>query len=358
MNDQLNKSNQYNIYIADESEWDEWDNFNSKHGNVFQSLSFAKSYKDSGMKVRLILARDQNNKILGGTFYLIPIPKLNKFFNQLRIVSGPIILNNDKDIIDKFLIVISYIAKKEKTITIPLRTQFITNKQIFTQNNFSVSDNGPTMSYINDITLKKEEIWKNISRTQRKKINRCKNNNITIHEVKYIEDLKRFNTIYQNFAETVRSWIPIPYELFLSIFKNFNNNAKFLIAVKEETTPDNKTKTIDIAGGLFLIFNKKIIYLANGTNTNYRNFHANSLLIWHMIEWGNMNNYESLDIYGVYPNPQNNFEKGMNFFKSQFGGQLTEKFMYTNKTLSKTKLFLFRKVILPMLLPVYKKVTK
>ena len=176
---------------------------------------------------------------------------------------------------------------------------------------------------------------------------------IFIKEINSIEELKIFNRIYQNFALTVKNWIPIPYELFLGMYNNFKQNAKFLIAFKEE-----ENIRIPVSAGLFLLFNRKIIYLANGTDNKYRNYHANSLLIWHMMQWGNVNEYEELDIYGVYPNPENYFEKGLNFFKSQFGGELIEKFMYTNRAISPFKIFLFKKVISPIALPIYKRFTR
>jgi len=291
-------------------------------------------------------------------------------------VSGPIILNNDPAIIKLFLNKITEIAKREKVITIPLRTEFIVDKQIFNNNNFTVSENPPTMSYVNNLGLPKEDLWKKISKTQKKKIKRAKKNNLFIKQVESIEDLKTFNHLYQNFAASVRGWVPIPYDLFLAIHNNFKQNAKFLIVMKKgnkenknnKNNKENKNnknnknnikdKDIPLAAGLFLLFNKKIIYLANGSDIKYKDYHANSVLIWYMMEYGHLHNYDNLDIYGVFPKPSNDFEKGMNFFKSQFGGDLIEKFMYTNKTISPKKLFIFQKIISPIVLPIYKRIKK
>ena len=91
-------------YSAKENEWEEWEEFNKLHGNVFQSKLFAAIIKKSGAKVGLIIARDDNNSVLGGVFYFLPLSGWKKIFGEMRIISGPILKETgNKDILKSLI---------------------------------------------------------------------------------------------------------------------------------------------------------------------------------------------------------------------------------------------------------------
>ncbi len=346
-----NVDNNYKCYLVDETEWNEWNKFNNSYGNIFQAKEMALANKDAGMDVGLIIVK-KGNSILGGTYYMIPRVRFNWFFNQLRVVSGPVLKDlEDKECLSLILDKLIETAKQNNAITVPLRTHFVGLKEIFKEKGFVESEYAPTHTYCNNLRIGKDNIWKLLSKTQRKKLNRCKRAGIIIREIKTEVELKEFNAVYQNFAFSRKGWVPIPYELFRGIFRAMPDKSKFL-AVKHQ----DKT----IAVGLFLLFNGQIIYLANGADEKYKELSGNTLLIWHMLEWGADNNYSLLDIYGVFSNPKDDdkFAQGLSFFKSQFGGILEQRFMYFNRNLSKIRCFMFNKIILPIVLPLYKRIKK
>lgn len=341
------ENNIYKCYLANEKEWPEWERFNANYGNIFQTKEMAMANKDAGMDVGLIVVKKENT-IIGGTFYMIPRVRFNWFFNQLRVVSGPVLKDlEDKKCLSLILDKLIETAKHNNAITIPLRTHFIGLKEIFREKGFAESEYAPTHTFCNKLKIGKDNIWKNLSKTQRKKINRCKKAGIIVEEAKTEKELNEFNAVYQNFAFSRKGWVPIPYDLFRGIFKIMPDKSKFLLVKHEGKT---------IAVGLFLLFNGQIIYLANGADEKYKELSGNTLLIWHMLEWGADNNYSLLDIYGVFPKPREDdkFAQGLSFFKSQFGGTLEERFMYFNKNLSLIRGFIFSKILIPLVLPLYK----
>src|SRR3989338_1753320 len=125
------ENNIFRCYLAEQKEWNDWEKFNRNYGNVFQAKEMALANKDAGMDVGLIVVK-KDNSIIGGTFYMIPRVRFNWLFNQLRVVSGPVLKDlEDKECLSLILGKLIETARQNNAITIPLRAHFVGLKEIF-----------------------------------------------------------------------------------------------------------------------------------------------------------------------------------------------------------------------------------
>jgi lipid II:glycine glycyltransferase (peptidoglycan interpeptide bridge formation enzyme) len=71
-----------------------------------------------------------------------------------------------------------------------------------------------------------------------------------------------------------------------------------------------------IAASMFLLFNKRILYVYGASDQNFLKHRPNNLVLWSMMEWGCNSGYTHFDLGGT---PKEN--EGLLNFKGKWGGE-------------------------------------
>lgn len=151
-----------------------------------------------------------------------------------------------------------------------------------------------------------ENVYKNISRTQKQNIHIAEKNNI---ELRWGQDMSLMENFYQLQCLTRRrQGLPVqPWKFFKSIVKElFSQNLGFVVLAYKDRNC--------IAGGVFLRWNKSLMYKYAASSQIDQNLRPNHLIIWKVLEWASANNIQIFD-FGRCDN-QNT---GLRTFKQRWG---------------------------------------
>lgn len=241
---------------------------------------------------------------------VFPIAHVNSKIFGNRIISLPFAdyggpcANNDKDA-DRLI-------KRAEDIALDLNVDFIEirspNKEyysLFERNGFIRRDD--YFTFILNLNQDISSLWKIVGRKNRNMVRKAKNNSIKIVQMQDKKDLRIFYNIYLKNMKNLGS-PPQPYEYFESIWNHFFPNRLLPLLAKYND--------LHIAGGLFFKHSNAIHHSYQSSIKDNFNLGQNNLMIWHVIKWGNENNYKSLD-FGRTRVSAGNF-----LFKRKWGGEM------------------------------------
>jgi hypothetical protein len=294
----------------------------SKLGSMQQTKEYGYSKSKVGASPLFLKFITSNGEIVGQLLILLysklenkgKIGRiLQKFVNDKFILAkwvyGPIIFNeNYKDEIN--LVLQNFLIQKKYKIwgsEFPLQSIFSNNVTPFTLKQWG--------TFLIDLSLNKEDIWKKLDKHSAKKnVKRSQERNVEIREMTK-SDLQIYYNLYKNSAK-----------------KNSNVGISFL----EEQW--NILHPIGYSG--FIAFENNIpigairVSSFNGYINEYsiirserdtkEKLYSQDLLKWKIIEWGLENNFSYYDLSGINLNPNNIKEKGIFRYKQKWGGKLTK----------------------------------
>ena len=94
----------------------------------------------------------------------------------------------------------------------------------------------------------------------------------------------------------------------------FENLFKYIISTKNGFITIGKFKDVSIAGAVYLLFGKKVIYKFGASNMEYQNLRANNLVMWEAIKYSKNNGFEEFCFGRTEPD-----NKGLRKFKLGWG---------------------------------------
>ena len=293
----------------------QWSSFVYDHpnGNVFQTPEMYEVYKNTKNYEPIFLAAiDENDEILGTLLAVIQKEYsgfLGNFTARSIIFGGPLIKNNDADILDFILQEYNKIIRK-KAIYSQFRNMWEWGdlKEIFIKNGFEYEDH---LDIIVDLNKNEEELWKEVNTKRRNEIRRAKKEGTTFLVKSTLNDLHECYSILKSVYKKAK--LPIPnINLFENIFKNTSNNTglKLFCACNE-----NK-----IIGCMLALVYKNAIYdFYAGAYPEYYNKYPNDLIPWEVFLWGKEHGFELFDFGGA---GKPNKPYSVRDYKLKFGGEL------------------------------------
>lgn len=295
---------------------EEWSHFVNNHpkGSIFQSYDIYISYTKVRGHCPYVFSAYHNNRLVG--VLLADVIKegrgLKSFCSRRSIImSGPIVDDDDSDIIDHLLKAYDkFVANK--VIYTQIRNQFqqLANCDIFRQNGFLYE---PHLNYL--IHLDDEQsIWNRIGKGRIKQIKKAQNNGLIV-------DVYRDSQITDELIEEgykviqevyVRAKLPLVDVELIKSMRNYERLVVFVV----------RTNDCKIAGCRFALSFRDCLYgwYAGSYGIFYKLF-PNDLLIWETLRWACVNGYRIFD-YGGAGSPNKPY--GVRLFKSQMGGELVE----------------------------------
>ncbi len=290
--------------------------YNHPHGNIFQAPEMYEVYsKTKNYKPIFLAAEDDNKNVIG--ILLAVIQKehkgiLGKFSARSIIIGGPLVKDNKPEIIE-FLLKEYNKEIKGKAIYTQIRNHWEwnkTEKKIFEKYGFVYE---PHLDIIHDLTVKKEDIWNNITGKARNKIRKSLKNNIVFDELKSINNVtksyKILEEVYKNAKQPLADY---------SLFKN----AYLVLFDKGMLKIFGALYNKNIVGiRIQLIYCNCVYDWYAGSKSQYYKFNPNDFLPWKVIEWGSKNGYKYFDFGGA---GKPNIPYGVRDHKLKFGGKLVE----------------------------------
>lgn len=299
------------ISEIDQKKWTEFI-YNHPHGNIFQTPEMYEVYKNTKNYEPVFLAVVNNKEEISGTLLAV-IQKeysgvLGNFTARSIIHGGPLIKNDDSDVLDFVLKEYNGIIKK-KAIYSQFRNfwDWGERKEIFHKYG------NEYLEHLNLIVdcQNRDDINKRLSKSKLRQIKKSKKEGAKIIEPQSIEQVSQFyDLLTYLYKEKVKK--PLSgWSLFEKFYYRKDIGRYFLIEYKSQ-----------IIGGIMCpIFNKKVIYewFVCGLDGKYKGIYPSVLATWAAIDYANLNNIDVFDFMGAGKPDQ---DYGVRGFKSKFGGQL------------------------------------
>lgn len=166
------------------------------------------------------------------------------------------------------------------------------------------------LNYIVDIKRDVQSIFRSFSESRRRNIRALEKMGVYVEEVAAMKDVE---TVYEILDQTYsRVQVPLAdISLFESLMKHLfkKNMTKFFLA---------KLKDQVLAALVTLLYKDVIYTWYHGSVSEFYKISPESLLIWHIMKWGALNGYKSLD-FGGAGRPNENY--GVRDFKARFKGE-------------------------------------
>ena len=344
------------VEILQEIDENLWNNnlSQNKASTAYQIANWTKTYEESfGSQPLYILVKNNNGKIVGQLTALIHTKFIWRNANVLsRFIGyglnlgslltwfyGPIIHDQPhrEEIISKILIAIDNVAAKNKInvirgISPPLERPF--DDTIFKNIGYTIR---PWSTYVISLGLDTDKIYVSLDKKIRYEIRKAEESGVkfeVVNDRSLLDEYVKLR-IQENYRIKEKARLR-PNVL--------DNNWKFLNekGYAKVFLASHKGQVI---GGIWnIIFNGNIVQhgVVNSSKTKL----GGSFLTWNTIKWTRENGYCTYDMGGANPYPKSEKEKGIDFYKSKWGGTRMDYTIYV-KVFNKTKARLSSAIVSP-----------
>lgn len=260
----------------------DWDNFVrcDSRANIFHTPYWADTLRDSYQLNSKVVIIEKNGSVIGG----VPICLTSGWFGYRKFVSLPYsdycipLVSGDSDLESLSRYIIDY-SLREHIEQTELRWEYSRDAGFL-----------PVTKYVRHYILLSESVqnvYKKFSRTQKQNIGIAEKQGVEIRWGSDLEYLKKF--YHLQCLTRRRQGLPVqPWGFFKAILKNVlaKEHGFIVLAYKGDQC---------LAGGLFLAWNKNIMYKYAASEAAGQNYRPNHMIIWRVIEWACANGYQYFD---------------------------------------------------------------
>ncbi len=310
--------------ILNQSQYNEFEEFASRHknGNFTQSLGWMKL--KSGWGHEIVVSRDENGAIVGGM--LILINKLPLFGNALLYAPhGPVCDYHDTAVLQDLLDGAKALKKKHRAFAFKVDPCVLeTDKEVidnFLSLGFKYEPGRPDFETIQtrynyglcDIEGKTEdEVIMSFTQKTRYNIRLAAKKGV-VCKVCDKSDMPEFFRLMKITAER-DNFVHRPIKYYENMLDCFGDNMRLYLCYYNDTA---------ISGALCAQYAGKTWYVFGASDNKYRNVMANHLMQWEMIKWALESNCFIYDFLGIPVNADENSPMiGVYRFKKGFNGSI------------------------------------
>ena len=335
---QLRRLN-FTASVSSEVDAKEWDQKlpQSTASTTYQISYWARVYESFDSRPIFISVRNSTGEIIGQLLALIHNELLwsdsnlfTRFIGSklnlrqtLTWFYGPIIhdSNHADEIFSKILLAVDEVSIKNK-VTIargsshPYSRMF--SDKVAQKLGYKLQ---PWSTYITDLHRSSEELHNSLDKKTRYDIRKSEKNQLEFVAVNNRSSLDEFVELKAKEREKVGQRVDKNPDFYDDRWEYLHKNGyeKLFLA---------KYKGKTLAGILNIIFNGNVVQ--HGVSiSSHRELLGGPFLTWNTIQWCIDNKYSTYDMGGINPNPENEKEKSMNFYKSKWGGKKSDYIRYT-----------------------------
>ena len=317
-----------------------WDSnlLKNSSSTSYQISSWGRIYQKSYNSIPLFLEIKNGGDIVAQLMVLIHkeyswknasfladiVGKKLKMKNTLEWIYGPIIFDptNQDEILQVLLNELDIIAENNNVNVIRGTTPPRLGMSI--EKNFKKFgyNNTPWATRIINLGNDEQVLYTQLDKKTRYDIRKSEQNNIKFEVGSNFNAILDFNRIKNSKGKSKHA-----DKLTKSRWENLyntNNGKLFLAKIDDEP----------IGGISTLTFNKNL--LQHGVANTKTGLLGGTFLTWNLIKWGIKHNFQTLDLGGINPNPVNEKERKISFYKSKWGGENFEYGIFT-KVFDNTK---------------------
>jgi hypothetical protein len=304
------------VTILQKIEEPEWESFVAEHfdSTIYHTLMWIKTLSnESGQNNINLVCRDEKNRIVGVMPLLFTkgfpfgfggLPASKRLSSLPRTPVGGPLTTNDKAknlLIDQSIEIVSRYKETK------LQLKIIGEKLNYSKNNFEAVPWRET--YIYEIPPENEEIRFGNSRNHsaiKRAVNKAIRSGLKIRSIQTIDDLKIWYSMY---LETMAFHVTPArsFEFFKNLWETFA--PKNLIRIDLAELENNQI----LAGSIFFLYNKTVIYGFNGSKRDLFDYRPNDLLHWNAIHEAQKLGYKYYDMGEVQQN-----QEGLAAYKSKW----------------------------------------
>ena len=323
----------------------EWEKFvdSCSYGSIFQTNDWVKAVQEAGLKTLLIIAREKRGDIVGG---MLATYGQSSYFNRriilnMHVMGAPLIEDPQNEQVLKGTI--SIFDKKSRqlgALASFIRTFCPFNDIVVRELHYVIDSDSLPCTVMIDTSRPLEEVWKSLPRDTRWGIRRATKEGVILAQVESTGELADYHRLHLLTCSRL-GIAPMSFDFFKAIWQNLhsNDNIKVFLA-KHHGKP--------IAGRIILRWKDKMWAWHGSSLKEYWGLHANHLLDWHSVEWGNEQGVKTYDLLGIPCEKVKTHPKyGLYLYKTGFGGKVVKHGEYV-KHYSPLKFFVFSKILGPI----------
>lgn len=290
-----------------------WSEFVANHpdGNIFQTPEMYRVFQsEKYYKPIVVVCYNESMEIVGLLLSVIQSEykgALGKLSSRSIIWGGPLVENNNCDILDFILIEYNKLVKS-KVIYTQIRNLWNMDifKGKFELNGYVYEDH---LNILIDLTKSEEELWNEVYPKRRNQIKNSIKKGVII---KILDDINLIENSYNILSEVYKNAkLPLPSKEFFICAKNILSKKGYLKYFGAFF--ENK-----LIGMMYvLIYNSRIYEWYIGCIKEYTKINPNDLIIWDTFKWCQKNRYKIYDFGGAGKPGK---EYGVRDFKKKFGG--------------------------------------
>lgn len=295
----------------------EWDDLLSKSEvcDAFQTYEWAKVLRNSLNVYPHFLMVQDNKETIGGIMFLRK--RMFKFLDSYEVRGGPLYLRSNKDIVMQNVMK-AFRKNKRKS----MYQLFVPSPLI----NYSFEEMFRTEGYhpllfrtiLIGLERPVEEIWRALDKKARWGVRKAERLGVNVTTANTWRDWKQFYALHVVHSRE-KQYSTVPYAFFREMFKLQSKIMSRLFVAK-------CGKQI-IAGSLFLIHKKNMIFLQNASSNAFLAYNPNNLIQWKSIEWAKGNGVTTYDLNGL-PWEKTPYLRGIYQFKKRWDGRVTSLYYY------------------------------
>jgi len=281
--------------------------------NFFHTCEWLKILEEGfpNIKIKLYSVLDEQNRTIGllpveyaqrGPFKLggSPLPGL---FTPYQ---GPLLLESSDTVLKE---VPGLAAETLKTHYFAL--SFPPDRRSETLLSEGSSNWEPKKTFLLDVTLGAEQLWKNLKAETRNQVRQAERHGVEIYEPKALDDwLTDYYAMHETVYSRQRMKAPAKPVVYRALWRSLHSEGQLKVILAK-----HKGKTI--AGGIFPVYKDTIYFLDGASFREQQKLRGNNLIQWHIISWAASEGLRVYDMVGANI-------PSIAHFKSGFGGAEVE----------------------------------
>lgn len=327
----------YSIKVSNSLNQTEWENAlkKSEASTTYQLSNWSKIYEESYGSIPYFITIKNNEQIVGQLSCILHdemswresnvfVKAINNRMKLRRILNwfyGPIIHNidNQNEILKLILQEVENIAKKNNAVMIRGSMPPYTKLEELPYEEFGYKKQR-WATYITNLEKNNEEMYNELNKKTRYDIRKSEKNELEFVVADRSTFAIDFSKLKLDSRKKQGENSTINEKFIMSRWRNLNEEGfgKLFLAKHEDKI---------IAGVYCVIFNGNIIQ--HSVVNSEKNLEAGTFLTWNIIKWGSQNNYKIFDVAGVNPDPSNEKEKQIDYYKSKWNGEKKTYSIYT-----------------------------
>lgn len=312
----MNRVQEFGIEDVDKAEW----NYllsRSEVCDAFQTYEWAQTLSNSsGVRPHFLIVRDSKNTIGGEMFFE---RKTLGVLNSYEARGGPLYIKDSRDIVLKEVMKVFREKRKRSMYSLHVPSPLINHylKEMFQSEGYNFI---PFYTIIVDLTRPLEQIWAALDKQARWGVRKAERLGVEVSVANTWREWKEYYDLHVLHSRESH-YSTDPYSFFEEMFKLHSKNMSRLFLARFN-------KQI-IAGSLFLVYKKNMIFLQNASLRKFLKYNPNNLIQWESIKWAKEHGVEHYDINGL-PWEKTPYLRGIYQYKKRWDGRVMPQYYYLN----------------------------